>query len=120
MSWFLVLPPLARKVLIGFAALFVFASGFGIWLVIHDHGVVKADRAKVEAKVTKTVLEAEHTADRNDESRRVVRERNTDALRHVREQAIRDEPVASQQEAGPAVRAVLAELRQQRPEAPAP
>lgn len=86
------------------------------FLIYLDHTrdeAVRQDRADTRARVTETVLEAERTANRNDEQRRVVREQQTDELVQAREDAIKDTPDETNLPTGPATRAVLECLRAQ-------
>lgn len=85
-------------------------------LIYLDHTrdeAVRQDRAERQAEVTKRTLRAERTASRNDEARRVVRERQTRELETARDEAIHEHPEESNLPAGPAVSGVLNELRQQ-------
>lgn len=83
------------------------------WLYFHDKGVIEDHEAEVTAEVSETTLEAERTANRNDEGRRVIREIHTRELVQAREDAIHESPDETDAVAGPAVRAVLRELRTQ-------
>lgn len=84
-----------------------------VYLNRRDARVIEQDRAERTAKVTKTVLEAERTANRNDAERRVVIEVQTRELERAREQAIEESPDEANRPAGPAVSAVLDSLREQ-------
>lgn len=88
-------------------------GGWNLWLWQHDKGVIEQDRADTRAKVNETMLDAEREANRKDEARRVVRERQTDELETAREEAIKESPDETSDIAGPATRAVLRELRRQ-------
>jgi hypothetical protein len=86
------------------------------FLIYLDHTreeAVRQDRADTRAKVTERVLESERTANRNDEQRRVVRDRQTEELVQAREDAIKDTPDETNLPAGPSVSRVLDCLRAQ-------
>lgn len=89
---------------------------FVIYLDHTRDEAVRQDRVETRARVTETVLQAERTANRNDEQRRVVLQRQTDELVQAREDAIKDTPDETNLPAGPAVRAVLEALRRQETE----
>lgn len=76
-------------------------------LHIHDRNVVKADRAKQEAQVTRKELESEREANRKGEIRDTEREEKTRELREAADNA------PNGNDAGPKTRAVLDELRRQ-------
>ena len=96
------------------AALWTFSAPFrSLFDFLNDREAVGDYKAETRAKVTGKVLEAERSANRNDAERRVVRERQTDELERAREEAVRADPQAGGQMAGPAVRAVLDRLRTQ-------
>lgn len=111
MMWFLALPKWLRLAGAALAAALLLWGAWSVWIAIHDRSIVREHEAEQRAVVTERVLESERSANRNDERRRVVREAQTDDLERAREEAVRanPEPVL----AGPAVRAVLAELRRQ-------
>lgn len=90
------------------------ALGFGAWRLFdwtNDRAAVAEHETQVRAEVTRRELEAERTANRNDTARRAVREARTEALHQALEDRI-DEP-NTRAVAGPAVRAVMRELRAQ-------
>ena len=104
----------ARPAAAVLAAALLASAGFGAWKLLdwlNDREAVGAHEAQVRAEVSEAELEAERSANRNDQARRAVRESRTDALRHARENQI-DEP-ETRLVAGPAVRAVMRELRAQ-------
>lgn len=78
-----------------------------------ERAAVQADRAEHKAEVTETVLDAERTANRNDEERRTVRRHQTRELETARDEAINANPDESNLPAGPSVTAVLSSLREQ-------
>lgn len=95
-------------------ALIVWLFTGPIWKVFdwfNDREAVSDHETKVKAKVIETELDAERNANRNDQGRRIIRERQTDELEQAREDAIDEEDTSVL--AGPAVRAVMRELRRQ-------
>lgn len=79
----------------------------------NDREAVAKHEAKVTAQVTETVLEAERAANRNEDRRRVIRDRQADELDTAIDEAAREYPDETSLPAGPAVRAVLGELQRQ-------
>ena len=110
---YLAMPARFRAVVLIGLAVFALVIVAGVYVGLRERAAVKADRAERQAEVTETVLEAERSANRNDEQRRAVRERQIDVLESAREQAITEHPDETSLPAGPAVRAVLRELREQ-------
>ena len=63
-------------------------AAFLAWDGFDDRAAVREHETRVSAKVTETVLEAERTANRNDEVRRAARETQAEALQQARKEAI--------------------------------
>lgn len=82
-----------------------------VYLNRRDARVIEQDRAERTAEVSGKTLQAERTATRNDEARRVERERKDRQLETARQEAIHANPDESNRPSGPAVSAVLDELR---------
>lgn len=111
-------PKSARAIALAGGALVALAllagAGTGAWRWLdraNDREAVRDHEARVQAGASRAELEAERNANRNAEARRTAREIRTDALRDARETAT-DDP-ESRLVAGPAVRAVMRELRAQ-------
>src|SRR5690606_232198 len=112
MSW---LPPTWARVLVPLAlGLLAIGTGWLLWQAFdrwNDRAAVSRHETAVSGSVREAELRAERDANRKDGDRRVMREARTEALRRAREEAIDESP--SPAVAGPAVRAVLRELRTQ-------
>jgi hypothetical protein len=112
MSW---LPPGLARVLVPLSVAVTLALAAEVlWLVLdrlNDRAAVARHEAAATASVREAELTAEREANRHDEIRRETREAQTVALQRAREDAIDESP--SPVVAGPAVRAVLRELRSQ-------
>jgi parvulin-like peptidyl-prolyl isomerase len=89
-------------------------AGWALWQAfdrLDDRAAVARQEAVTTASVREAELRAEREANRRDEIRQTARETQTEALRRAREEAIDETP--NPVVAGPAVRAVLRELRTQ-------
>jgi hypothetical protein len=89
-------------------------AGWALWQAfdrLNDRAAAARHEAVTTASLREAELRAEREANRQDEIRQAARETQTDALRRAREEAIDDSP--DPVVAGPAVRAVLRELRTQ-------
>ena len=113
MMWFLALPRPLKGALLIFTGLFVLFAGIGIYMRLHDRALIRSHEAEVTQQVLETELSAERIANRNDEGRRISREIRRTQLEAAREDAIHEHPEETGLVAGPAVRAVLSELRSQ-------
>jgi hypothetical protein len=95
------------------AGLLLAGGGVKLWLWLHDQAVIERHEEKITAKVAKKTLDAERRADRED---RKVEARNRARAEEIQERiedAILEQPEAVAQPVGPAVAAVLDELRRQ-------
>lgn len=92
MMWFLALPKWLRYGTAAVAAGLLLWGAWSVWIWQHDRSIVREHEAEQRAVVTERVLQSERDANRNDERRRVVRERQTDDLERAREEAVRANP----------------------------
>jgi predicted Holliday junction resolvase-like endonuclease len=112
MSW--LAPGLARVLVSLSLGVTVALAAGALWQALdrlNDRAEVARHETATTASVREAELTAEREANRQDEIRRETREAQTEALRRAREDAIDESP--SPVVAGPAVRAVLRELRTQ-------
>lgn len=72
---------------------------------------VKADRATTEAKVSKTVIEADRAAERADEARQAEIRANDATMRKAIDDAVQKDPEGASRPAGPISRAAAEQLR---------
>lgn len=112
-GWLVALPRPARHGLAAAAGALLLWCAWAAWLQGHDESVIETHETEMRANVAETGLKAERLAHRNDASRRAAREARTNALEQARKEATDEHPDETDLVAGPAVRAVLRELRTQ-------
>ena len=115
-AWLVLKTGLGRRaVVIGLgAALLLLAIGtLRLWLALHDQALVERHEAKSAARTSEKIVTAERAANSGD-ARRTVRDRaRSREIEKEIEDAIAHHPEAAARPVGPAVAAVLDELRRQ-------
>lgn len=96
----------------GAILLAVALAAFLIWLGLHDRAVIERHDNKRAAEVSKRTLQAERTANSNEQVRRVERDKQAKDLETAINEAVRENPDETSRPVGPAVRAALRELRE--------